>query len=537
MLSRTPVINDRVARGMAMEQMENAVSEIDATICSIRGSFPEGFEYVGYKICDPRTEFLETTRQREGNKRKVELSRNSFILIRLDFTLRGLPLRPAYTYVPFMEEDGSIMYIRHKRYSIHAVLADAAFSIGVDSVFVPLNKKRLNFERTSQHFYMNGVIQSTYVVWSWVHTSAKRKSTTKSVIYSTMAHYLFSKYGVTETFKEFASADVVVGGDEIHAGTYPDAEWAIFQSTGIQPRAGRDEKYAVCKPGAYTKTRLRIAIPKSQLNDTVMSIVGGFFYIVDRFPLKIEAEHVDDTTLWKLLLGIIINGPGASSGLLINEIENHLQSITEYVDNIDKKNLSNAGLPNCNDIYELFAHIMELLGHQQHNRNRRLSNLVGKHLVTLRYALFDTIREINYLMFTLRNAQHKKQELTEQDYNNMLQKHIKPSTSFKMTNGHGEITTISTASDNMYVGITSTMVPQENADPMSGEKSRITLSDPVRHLDSSLPLVATYNAVRKSDPTGLDVINLFVNVSPGGKILSSPQHEEQLAKTQHEIWS
>lgn len=540
-LEGVPKLNPRIVKGIATEQMRQAVHTIDSAISSIIPSFPEGLKYVGYKVCDPKTTFLELTKQRDGNRRRVELSRSDFFLVRYDFTYDDghgpVKLRPCYFCLPFTDDQTPIMFIRGKRYSISPVLSDPAFSIGTDYVFVPLNKKRANFERTYQHFYLNGVMQTTYVVWAWLHANAKRRTGTKNVIYSTIAHYLFARYGLTETFKQFAACDVVVGYEEINHTNYPAEEWFICQSACIPPKSAKTIDYKPFKKGTYETSKLRIAIPVSQYSQMAISLIGGFFYIVDRFPQKVEAAFVDNTDLWMLLLGVVINGPGASIGLLINEVKNHLQSLDEYVDPIDKKNFEMAGLMNCEDVYQLFAHIVELLSHQQMNRDRRLSNLIGKHLVTQRYALFDVIKQINYLNFALRNAQHKKQRLDEMELNNILQKWFKPTTAFKMTNGHGEITPISTASDNLYVGVTSSMVSQENADPHSGEKSRITLNNPARHLDSSLPVVATYNAMRKSDPTGLDVISPYVGVSDDGRILPCTKYEALLERVQREIWT
>lgn len=520
-----PKHNPVITRGLATTQMKHPEQYVDYCIRSIASSFPPGLVYDGYAVCDPKTQFLELSKQRDGQKRRVELAKSDFFLVRYDFLFyppgssEAIKLRPCYLLLPTVDE-GGILSIRGKRYSISPVLSDPAISIGPDYIFVPLNKKRLNFERTHQHYHINDEVETTYVVWSWVHSNAKRKSASKRVVYSTMIHYLFTQYGVTKTFENVAGANIVIGNEEINESTYPRDEWCICYSTGIKPK--------VIKSKEYTQSRLRLAIPKHQLTETAKNLIGGFFYIVDHFPDRVEAQYVDNVRLWKVLLGIIINGSGASEGLLVNEIDHHLTSICElYVDHIDKENFAKAGLRNITNIFELFTYAIEFLSHQQLFKGNRISSLYGKRLVTMKYALFDVVRELNYIVLSLRNAQGKKKVLDEVELNNILAKHFKHTAAFKMTGGdHGEITTISTSCDNMFVGITSTMIPQEDANPQHGGKSRITLSNQARHLDVSLAEIASYNVLPKALPTGHGKVSPYIKLDPTG----SPIRNKELAK-------
>ena len=533
-MERTPEINRRLANGLATEQLLGAEQYIDQIFRCAAVDFPEGLVYQGYRVCNPREEFEEVTRQPDS-RQTFELARSDFYMVAYYFSYQGpgdsepKELYPRHLYLPYVQT-GGLINVRGKRFAIAPVLADPAFSVGSNSMFIQLTRARLTFERTTHHFMAGQERVDTYVVWSWVHSTARnrqrKRSSTSKVIYSTMANYLFIKHGFTGAMSEYAGAEVIVGEDDITAANYPPDEWVICTSTATKPRAfvGRH----------YRSTRIRVAIPREQFTQDARSLIGAFYYIVDHFPNRVKPEYVDDPWLWKVILGHIIYEPGTSEGLMVSEIEDHLVSLDEYIDFIVWEELRQAGVP-CNDIYELFMYVISTLAHKTVSSDVGISSIYGKRLISLRYVLFDIVSQINTLMYKLRATQKKRNRLEENEIVNLMTKYLRSNNITRISNHakHPEVTPISTSNDNMIFSITSVMLTQDNASTASGgKKSKTNLKDPAKHLHVSVAEVASYNNLPKSDPTGRSRINPFLNIGPDGMVERDPDKKPLLDHVQ-----
>lgn len=525
----TPDINGKIANGLATEQLLGVEQYIDQIFKGASNVFPDGLTYEGYKRCTPQEEYNEAVRIKD-NRQVFELARSDFYLVSYQFKYKGNPLYPRYLYLPFAE-DGGIIHVRGNRFSIQPVLADPSFSIGMSSMFIQLTKTRLTFERNViQHYMANQDRESTYVIWSWVHHGAKNKSKkSMKIVYSTLVNYLFAKYGVTKTFADFAGCDIIVGGHEINSIDYPADEWVVCTTVGIPPRAWP-------KGIPYMQTNVRVAIPKHQYTPLVKNLVGGLFYIADNFPDNIKPEYVDDPRAWKIILGHIISAKGTSVGLMLREIEEHLLVIDEYVDFIVKQDLHRSGIE-IDTIYEMFVHVIEVLSQKTVQSDIAISSVYGKRLITLRYVLHDIVTSINRLTFKLSNALKNKGEdgLDEKTIIALMNKFLRKDRIAGLRHKHGEITSISTSNDCMMFGVTSVIVPQEEATAGVGGVSRINLQNPAKHFHMSLAEVCAYNTLPKADPTGRRRINPFVSLSLDGTVLRDPSLRKMLDESQQKL--
>jgi hypothetical protein len=532
-LNATPEINSDVANGLATKQLLGAEQFVDEIFRCAAVDFPDGLTYEGYRRCTPQEEFNEATRSRD-NRQVYELAQSDFYLVayffkyKKDENTEAEELFPRYLYLPYVQT-GGLLNVRGKKFAIHPVLADPAFSVGSKSMFIQLTRARLTFERTTHHFMANDDRESTYVVWSWVHSTARnrqrRKSGSAKVIYSTMANYLFVRRGFTEAMREYAGADVVVGEDEITAKDYPSDEWVICSTVGNKPRAFMGNQ--------YRSTRVRVAVPKEQYTQAAKSLIGAFFYIADHFPNRVKPEYVDDVWLWKVILGHIIYEPGTGEGLMVTEIEDHLVSLDEYLDSIVWKELKSSGV-SCSDIYELFMYVIETLAQKTVSSDVGISSIYGKRLITLRYVLFDIVSQINTLMYKLRAAQKKRKKLEITEINNLMNIYLRSSRIATISNHakHPEVNPVSTSNDNLFFGVTSTMLTQDSASTTGGKKSKINLKDPSKHLHASVAEVGSYNNIPKSDPTGRSRINPCVHVGPDGMVERDHQKKDLLDHVQ-----
>lgn len=527
---RTPDLNPRIVKGIAYEQMQTVEQFIDHIFRAAAADFPEGLTYDGYRRCTPKEEFEEATRARD-NRQTLEMARSDFYLLAYQFSYNGVKLFPKYIYLPYVDV-GGMLYVRGKRFAISPVLADPAYSLGSSNMFIQLTRARLTFERTTHRIMVDGEQDMAYVVWSWAHGMAKqrhgRKAGASTVVYSTLANYLFAKYGFIEAMRNFTGAEVIVGGDDINLYNYPREEFVICSSTGIKPRSNKESN--------YRHTRIRVAIPRAQYTPLVRSLIAGFYYVVDNYPSRIKPEYLleGDTWVWKTLLGHIIYGAGTSEGLMVNDVEEHLISLDEYIDFMVKGDLKKAGLA-VEDIYEFFIFVIETLGEKTVSTDDSISNMFGKRLITQRYVMFDVVSQINTLLYKLRAAKKKRNKLEESEINNLMNKYLRSNRIAGISNHekHPEVTPVSTASDNLYIGVTATMLTQDSASGGGSKKGKINLRDPAKHLHSSMAIVAGYNNMRKSDPTGRSTPNPCMELEPDGTVKEREDSKELLAQVQY----
>jgi hypothetical protein len=154
-----------------------------------------------------------------------------------------------------------------------------------------------------------------------------------------------------------------------------------------------------------------------------------------------------------------------------------------------------------------------------------ISSIYDKRLITLRYVLFDIISQINTLMYKLRAAQKKRKKLEATEINNLMNIHLRGNriTNIRNHAKHPEVTPISTSNDNMFFGVTSTMLTQDSASTGGNKKGKINLRDPAKHLHVSVAEVGSYNNIPKSDPTGRSRINPFLHLGADGMVQRDPE--------------
>lgn len=531
---KTPDINPRVAEGIAYHQLQQAEAYVDKIIRCAAADFPEGLVYHGSRKCSPYEEFKVSTRPYSADSRNTfEIARSDFYLRAYSFSYKDEPLTERYLYLPFVDR-GNRIYIRGNEFAIHPVLSDIGYSLGSDKMFIQLTRARFNFERTVHHIVIDGEDETIFVVWAWIHGRARlhyrKKSNSSKIIYSTMAHYIFAKYGFTQAMEMFAGCQVIVGRrDELPREKYPDKDWVLIESVGLCPRP--------LHPSQYQRPDIRVAIPRNQWNSTAKNLVGGFFYIADHFPHRVEAEYVDEVWVWKVLLAIIVFPEASKSsgeGTLVLDLEDHQTSLDEYLDLVVLEELQRAGV-HVETMYELFIFIIEQLSNRVATTNEEVSSIYNRGLTTLRYVLYDITQQINQLMFHFKQPKKKREELDSSKVGKSFNQFFKMDKVSNLSKGeqHPYVNPVSSSSDNLFLAVTCNMVMQDNASgKQGGKKGKVDLTDPAKHLHVSLADVGSYNVLPKSDPTGRSRINPFVHLGPDDTVRQNPNHTELLGQVQ-----
>ena len=524
MQAATPKLNPKLANGLATVQMPHVEEYIDGVIRAASRGSHEGLQYMGFARCTPKEEYsvnirrrTPTRQPRKNPKKTIDMARTDAVMVKLFFRFNGVNLEPRYVYLPFVGEAGSIT-INGSDFNIAPVLADRVISIGTDSIFVRLFCDRITFKRTLTSFINNGVRESVQMVYSLIHHDQGTGTDDKPAIKAEtcMAHYLFCKYGFTETFKKYAGfvPEVSTFFDPVQ---FPESNWVICQSIGLTGRAAGKIF------GDPTKTQnIKLAIPRDKYTTLVRGLVAGFFYVGDRFPSHITVDYLDSTRQWMTVMAFILFSANNGVGRLYDKMNSHLNSLDEYVDIITKTNLEDIGVY-VDTIYDFFAYIIERFDEEILAGGDKVSTMYDKELSVLYYVMFDLIKNIFKFNFQLTAAAKKnsndpdgtRRGLTERDVNTMLDRAFNARLIHRIVKNHGEITSTGYSGDCMATKITSQLVLQKDSTKGKGGRGggRGSITDPSRQLHVSVAEVGSYSGMSKSDPSGRSKLYLCVQLN------------------------
>lgn len=517
-----PEFNRDFTRGLACVELKHVEDYVERIIRCAELRFPPGLRYSHCEVCSP-TEAFNFATVKKTQKTYYELSQTDVYLMKYYFEFNGKPLPPRYLFLPYVT-DGGMISIRGKKFSISPVLADIAISASDDNIFIPLNLDKLTFRRVPHHVIVNERATVTGVVHSEIyHISKKSRVGHKKTInaLSTIPHYLFAKYGVTRTFSKYLGIDIKIGKRaDITTEAYPPDKYEIFESIGVKP-------YGM-KVREYTGPDLRIALESTKSNTTVQSLMGGLFYVLDRFPDTVEPDYLDSTTYWRTLLGHVIFASDESEGKLRNKIDVHMESLDGYIDAMSQEWLKEDGV-HVNELYDLLFHVIDTFVERTSNASATASTMYGKRLMVLRYVTIDIIKAIFNMMFSLQTA--AKKSLTEKDVIKIMDAHFKPHIIHRINHKHGEVSSVSNPGPCMSFKVTANLVLQTNiTSGTTSSKSNTVTSANILH--ASIAEIGQSNNLPKGEPTGRRRGNMFMSFDENFITLQKPKFAELLNAAQ-----
>jgi hypothetical protein len=515
--SVTPEPNEIIMNGVCGYYLSKAEDYINDIFKSIK-NYPAGLTYEGYEVCTPQEEVAEISKPK-NNKRTYDIAKSSIYLVKYKFNFNGKHLLYKHIYLPYLE-DNCLLYLGGTMFQLIPVLSDKVITITHDSIFIRLLRDRLMVKRSYHAILVNGARYMNYVPHCNIYrnTDDKIPKTTKAA--TSLAHYVFIKYGFTETFRRFLGFVPIVGEDDINEHTYSSDKFVICTTSGLKP--------ITCIDGYYTPSNIRLAIPKEHWNDKTKSLVLSFFYIVDHFPSRFNARSLDDTRRWAVLLGHIIFSGHYGENVLYDRMLEHFVSLSDYIDPIVAEKLKNAGFI-VNDLYELFV-IVVLNIRELMSNNKSLNNVYNKNLEVLYYSLYDITSNIFKAVFSLNRAAVKK-VITERDIVETFNKTIKTGAIFQLSNGKIVTEVISYSGEHKYIKITSNVNEQETMTGASRSKSKgkRAVVNSSKYISASMVEVGNVLYLSKTNPSPMSRLNPYVNINPvNGDIIRNPKYIEQL---------
>lgn len=529
-----PVFSQEIMDGLAYTGLEKAKEEVDLLIRCAEGSYPEGFEFLGSKVCsqdEAYTVMASSLTRSDRSTPSVDLAPSDVYLVKYLFAADGKELYPRYFYLPYVRR-GGLITIAGKQFSISPILTDPCFSVGQDNVFIRMSRAPVTFKRVIHTVVIDGEQHSKYVAYSWLHhrggnNNKKSESDTLSLgrVMTTLPHYLFCKYGLEKTFLKFAGCEVrIVSREDLDANPVDPEKYAQISSNHVRPATlkTRGDYKLMASP-------LVMLIPRAAMNQLTTSFATAFFYIVDHYPMDRDVEELLDSYRWKVWLGYVLWGDHLGQAKLVENVESHLASLDDYVDIEVKRMLIEEESLDIDNIYELFAYILVEMDNLIDQKEEDIGSMYGKRLVTAPYVLRDIFEQIFRCLFEITN--NKKRKHTADDYNKILGKYFMPTIIFNLrkTSSKPYMSSVSTPGDNMLFKITSRLVMQ--AQTSAGRKSsNLNVNDPLSRLHYSIAEAGNHLVLPKHSPLGRNTINVTALLDPKNTIL---RKEHMVEVTEH----
>lgn len=543
-----PKFNHAIASGIATIHIPRSLKHIHDVWTSISREFPECLRYRGFERCLPHEEYREGAKKRSPTKttKRVETKlkkapKTAFDVARSDVFLSKFffefkdpstgkweELPPRYTYLPFVTK-GGLITIAGSRFAISPVLQDIVISPDDDNVFAQLLCIKLIFRRLDYVFQVDNRNRSLQVVWSNIYnkTPDMKKLQPTIKMETCIAHYLFCKYGVTETFKRYYGIEPIFMNEEDYDFTqYPKEDWVVCESRGKQPDGNPRMD--------FVRSKIKVLIRRNQFDQHVENLVGTFFYLVDHFPRRMILKDIDNVWLWKVLMGHILWTGDMNEGLLHDKVRDHFKSIDQYMDLITQQKLKSIGIE-VQSTYDFFVHVMKHCSEWILQDSAKMSSMYGKDLSTLPYVLYDithAIVETNFAIHTAyrRSLTDPKRPLTRKTIEEIFKKKLKPGPIFKITNGRPGVSSIAIPGDNMAFKLTTLVVPQTSSSK-KGARRDSSSQGSSKILDASIAPTGGYLNIQKKTPTGRTRLNVFGRITPDFITMEPPEFSALLQQT------
>ena len=530
--ARIADLNLDVARGLANTHLKSAAAYVNSILESAFRNHPQGLEYIGMSRATPHEEFQEYSRKRKAKNsqktqfRSYDLSKSTKAVYKIHFRHKGTDLENVFLAVPYADNARGL-YVRGTRYNVSPVINDVVFSVGTDSVFCRLMRARVSFKNTSHRFIADGDIALSTIIYSSLHNEKQPPVKERLVTcHTSLLLYTFAKMGYSKAMEHYLGFVPDIGEGEAFLDAHPNTEWVICRSLERQPKTSRLDKYEPVKTF--------LAVRREDFSLKVKDIVGGYFYIADNFSNKLETDHLEDTLMWRTLLGYSLFARTDHYGRIIQRTNNHMSSLDNYIDTIVTNKLMDMGYE-CTDIYTFFGIIQDEYAKWRMGVSDSIITAYGKELSVLYWVMLDITSSIFKLYFNLTNGD---KEMSTTDVKKAISQHLGITQFYMLSSGkHAELSNEVTTSTIAPFKLTSAVVPQAETARDRSEKSHKTVSttDESKAMHISIMEVHSHVEIQKAEGTGRTKLNPFVRTDPKGRILRWEKHRAEMDHAQQLI--
>lgn len=519
-----PKFNPRIAGGFVVEEVNKAPEYINNIVLSAQNDFPPGLKYLGMSFISPEEEYAKLIKYGV-----YDVSKSTVYGVKLRFEYNGEELEPQHIFLPFLEE-GGMLTISGSVFSVSPVLIDKAYSVGIDSIFLYVNRSKFTFKQLTHNYLENDKRVSSFVVWSDMYNGRNSLNLRAHQLRNTagmellVVHYLLAREGVSGMFKKYFDMDVAIGSPEqINENTYPPDTWTLCTSIGVKP--------SKLKTSVYVKNNVVLAVKTADLDIITRSVIASLFYVVDYYPNRVKPEYADDAQLWYLLLALTIKPDIPQETLALAKLDDHFRSLKTFVDAQVKQSLEDSGVF-VNDTWDILVDVVKTYPSRINIPTHQLSSMYGKRLVILRYLLAILRNNIFKLGFDLQALTNSRKPIDAMTITKLMRSRLKAVDILKV-NRNVEVNAISNPTDNMVPAMT---LPVKLQTSMASKTSSvITKFTPSLELNASIAEVGNLTSDAKDDFTGRSRLNPFLTIAEDGTVLQNPELAPIIERTQRDI--
>ena len=477
----TPRMNKKFMTGLAIDVFDTIPQYLDEMIkislSKLGSSVP--LRYIGIQRITPEEELMEDAYGRATNK-PVDISSNNVILYKFMFEYNG-EYMPMYIYLGYVEP-GNVFTISGTHYVVTPVLTDLVLSVKPDEIFVRLHRDKIHVRSEKKRIKLNN--NSTpelmrYLYSNIFNAGGKDKSKPEKIrpnFKTPLGLYLLCKYGLDYTIRNFCKLNVndvkiiYDSNDNIEV----DDEYNIYGSVGEKPRG-------YVRSSQYRKHRVKILVKKGIVPDAILSnIIVSIITSFDMINGEIEEELVDaiqrsdldsprgEKAIWRVLLGKSIYRDFISIEKVIKDIEEHIENLDDYVDDVIKRLLLSSGIV-ANNFWELLVYIFKVYVDAVNNAKTYSANINNVYVDIYYYICYEIIVGFNRAIKVIKQRKEKlgTRIPSKDEVKRILNKHVSEKIIYKLIKSSQQSLAMAqadVANDSLYYKLTSQLENQNRGE-------------------------------------------------------------------------
>lgn len=519
----TPDLNPETCGGYVRHRSQNFENYLNSIFRVMAARLPPSLTYQPITMVSPAEEF-EAIAYRYSDRKTYDFSRTDTYLVKATFLYDGQPLNPVYIRVPYLNQ-GDILHLYGAAYSACPVLADKSITIKRDTIFVPLTCDRFIFTREQFWYTLNGARGSGYIYHSPIHHLAKPRQKLKMAEKTTTLHYLLAKFGLSETLTRLGLLGASFGVDDEGYTRWRNAGYLVYGHDARQPVRRVKAQYTPEIP-------LWFAFPPETPRVVADTFAASFYYMYSYNPHRFVLSDMEDTDLWKIILGRAIFEATQSDAVVLTQVNDHLKSVDRFVDDVSRVRFAEDGIL-VDDFYDLLIGISCNIVAYIAKMSQTSTSMYSKTLMVEYYYFEDVIKNVFKALYDIQKLfTHKKPSYEE--VRSRFRTLFRTDSVLNLNRAeHPEVESASSPTPCMAYKLTSRLA--QRAGQSKGSK-RGTHFDPFSSaLDASIAEVGNYLCITKSEPTGRGHLNPFVKISAEGHIVRSNVYRELIDITQRRL--
>lgn len=512
-----------IGKTLAQRASENLVEAMDLRFRSANIGFPEGIRYVGIRVVSPTEELAVMAKPRNGVS-SIDVSECDLRMLEITLTMLGEEVNFNIP-IPYVGPSG-IWKSSGVGYKIATVFTDGVIAESTHGVFVRLGIDKFRISQTPYDVRRDGIVMPFPMAFTGIHRQ-RSGGNAQSKILTACAHYLFAKYGLTDTFNRFAGCEAVYGKDLSHLDP---KDWIIMSSSGQVPKT---------QLGDYRcTTDIKIAFQRSAEGETPYQLATAAIYLLDHLPIAVgnELNDLDSPANWQLLIGRAILTPAWSTSMMVSTIAARMYEFeTRYVTELDLRTIradhgaAVADRFRVAGFYSLLGYVLENYTAMTVGAAKTAGSLVGKRMEIEYYLLYLYTVGINMLSFQLDQLMKNKNRVPKiRDLREAWSGTMMRGIFFNIAGAANEIfVPTSHSNDQELYHFRLFMKPQLPIVGAIGNSSlRKAGGGDMQAMNPSYPMVNSMLSIRTSDPNASRTMNPFVEVDRDLKVVISDDYRD-----------